>query len=136
MAWRAEALALAVLLAACGDGGDGSGDEPGGDDAPPASGEGLADRFCPDDSFLTYANFGAPFFAEYCTGCHSSQIPADMRQDAPPGIDFETLDGVRAHADLIYLRAADGNAMMPPVGGPAEEARVLLGEWLACDAPE
>ena len=136
MAWRAEALALAVaLLAACGDGGGADG-EPGGDDGPPDVGETLADRACPGDSFLTYGNFGAPFFAEYCTGCHSSQIPADMRQDAPPGVDFETLDGVRSHADLIYLLAADGNAMMPPVGGPAEETRVLLGEWLGCGAPE
>ncbi len=136
MAWRAEALALAAaLLAACGDGG-GSGEEPGGDDGPPDIGDTLADRACPEGSFLTYGNFGAPFFAEYCTGCHSSQIPADMRQDAPPGVDFETLDGVRSHADLIYLLAADGNAMMPPVGGPAEEARVLLGEWLGCGAPQ
>jgi len=138
VAWRAEALAIAVAaMAACGGGEGGAGpDEPGGDDAPFESGDGLADRSCPDDSFLTYGNFGAPLFAEFCTGCHSSQIPADMRQDAPPGVDFETLDGIRDHAELIYLLAADGYSMMPPAGGPAEEARLLLGEWLACGAPE
>lgn len=122
-----------AALAACGDGG---GSREKDDDAPPEVGENLDDRSCPDESFLTYGNFGAPFFAEFCTGCHSSQIPADMRQDAPAGVDFETLDGIRSHAALIYVIAADGNAIMPPVGGPAEEARVLLGEWLACGAPE
>lgn len=141
MAWRAEALALVVAaLAACGggDGGGGGADDGAGDDGgdtPYPEGGALSDRSCPEASFLSYDNFGAPFFAEFCTGCHSSQIPADMRQDAPPGVDFETLDGIRAHAELIYLMAADGYAVMPPAGGPAGEARALLGEWLACGAP-
>jgi hypothetical protein len=113
-----------------------SGDGGSGDEASDEGGGALADRDCPPDSFLRHDNFGAPFFAEYCTGCHSSQLPDDMRQDAPPGVDFETLDGIRARADRIYLRAADGNATMPPVGGPGDEERVLLGEWLGCGAPE
>ncbi|HKE19936.1 MAG TPA: hypothetical protein VKB80_33915 [Kofleriaceae bacterium] len=142
MAWRAEA-ALAIALAgaaACGvaGGGDGGGDDVGdGDDGMPYEPGGLlADRACPADSFLTYGNFGGPFFSEYCTGCHSSQLPAAMRQDAPPGVDFETLDDIRARADTIYQRAADGYSIMPPVGGPSDDTRVLLGEWLACGAPE
>jgi hypothetical protein len=134
VAWRPEALiAAALLLVACSDGS--SADAVGeGDDVQP--GGALAERDCPPDSFLRYDNFGAPFFAEYCTGCHSSQLPDDMRQDAPPGVDFETLEGIRARADAIYLRAADANATMPPVGGPSDETRVLLGEWLGCDTPE
>ena len=141
MAWRAEA-ALAIALAgaaACGVVGGGDGDPAGGgggDGMPSEPGGLLADRACPDDSFLTYENFGAPFFSEYCTGCHSSQLPAAMRQDAPPGVDFETLDDIRARADAIYQRAADAYSIMPPVGGPSDETRVLLGEWLACGAPE
>jgi hypothetical protein len=137
VAWRFEALLAAALLVACSDGsgadadaegeGDGDGAQPGG---------ALAERECPPDSFLRYDNFGAPFFAEYCTGCHSSQLPGDMRQDAPLGVDFETLEGIRSHVDPIYLRAADANATMPPVGGPSDETRLLLGEWLACDTPE
>jgi cytochrome c5 len=130
------ALALAGAVAAgCAD--DSGGTVPGteGQGAPFQEGDTLADRECPGGSFLDHGNFGAPFFSEYCTGCHSSQIPATMRQGAPAGVDFETLDGIRARADLIYLRAADGYALMPPVGGPSGETRVLLGEWLACGAP-
>lgn len=95
----------------------------------------LADRPCPDESFLTYENFGAPFFSEYCTGCHSSQLPSDMRQNAPPDVNFETLEKVRMHAARIYARAADDNDTMPPAGGPPSDVRELLGEWLACGAP-
>ena len=158
MRWRPDAGALAAAAAAIrvafvvaaaagsvGCSGSGGGAVPGAGDAAPAGSADagpyvedgtLADRACPTGTFLTYQNFGAPFFFEYCTGCHSSQIPPDMRQHAPAGVDFETLDDIRASADLIYLRAADGYAIMPPVGGPSPETRVLLGEWLACGAPE
>ena len=141
MRWPRDArsvLALAFAGAvAAGCAGDAGGPAPGtdGQGAPFQEGDTLADRDCPTGSFLDYGNFGSPFFSEYCTGCHSSQIPATMRQGAPAGVDFETIDGIRGRADLIYLRAADGYAVMPPVGGPSGETRVLLGEWLACGAP-
>jgi hypothetical protein len=139
VAWRLETLIAAALMwtvACASDGGSAADTDGEGDGAPSEPGGAPAGRECPPDSFLRYDNFGAPFFAEYCTGCHSSQLPDDMRQDAPPGVDFETLDGIRARADAIYLRAADANTTMPPVGGPSDETRALLGEWLACDTPE
>lgn len=40
-----------------------------------------------------------------------------------------------AHASGIWIRAADQNFSMPPVGPPPEDERALLGEWLACGAP-
>ena len=96
----------------------------------------LADRVCPPDSFLSYANFGAGFMSQYCTGCHSVDVPMAQRHDAPLGVDFETLDKVREHMEFIYVDAADFYDKMPPAGGPKVEDRMRLGEWLACGAPE
>jgi hypothetical protein len=150
---RSAALALALALAAlplgplagcdgaiddgAGDEGDAGGapDAAGPDAAPWQPGGTLADRVCPEDSVVTWESFAAGFLAEHCTGCHSSMIPASMRRDAPPGVDFDGRGKVRDHAERIYARAADGYATMPPAGGPSPEARVLLGEWLACGMP-
>jgi hypothetical protein len=97
--------------------------------------EHLDERPCPDDSPLTVINFGAPFMLSHCTGCHHSALGEDERAGAPPGVDFDDLSGVRSHADRIWARAADQNATMPPLGGPAQDDRTRLGEWLACGAP-
>lgn len=99
-----------------------------------AGGE-LAERVCPPDSFLTLDNFGSGFLSEYCLGCHSSEIPMNMRQGAPEGIDFDTMDGLRVFAPRIYARSADGYDTMPPAGGPDATSRILFGEWLACGMP-
>jgi hypothetical protein len=48
---------------------------------------------------------------------------------------LDTLEDARAWADRIWVRAADHNATMPPVGGPEADERSALGEWLACGAP-
>jgi hypothetical protein len=94
----------------------------------------LDERSCPPDSFVSFENFGGPFLLDHCKGCHSSALPADMRQDAPVGVDFDSLADVRQWAPRIWARAADQNATMPPVGAPGFEERTLLGEWLACGA--
>ncbi len=95
----------------------------------------LDERPCPEDSFLTYENFGGPFINNNCTGCHHSALADGQRQNAPPGFDFETVALIRTHADRIWARSGDDNATMPPAGPPAAEERALLGEWLACGAP-
>jgi hypothetical protein len=95
----------------------------------------LDERPCPDDSFLTYENFGGPFMLSYCTTCHSSMLPADMRQGSPIEINFDGIDDIRELDDRIWIRAADQNLSMPPVGPPSDEERMMLGEWLACGAP-
>jgi hypothetical protein len=134
----AVALGLALVAGGCDPADDGdddgsstSADEPI-DEGPWSS---LEERPCPPDSFLTFENFGGPFILDHCKGCHSGALPADMRQDAPPGVDFDSLDDVRHWAPRIWARAADQNATMPPVGAPGPEERALLGEWLACGAP-
>jgi uncharacterized membrane protein len=118
----ALALALALVVAACGsdDGG-----------APTGS-------TCPDGSTLTYESFGAQFMDDYCTRCHSSELTGEDRNGAPLNHDFDTLAGVLAVADHIDEEAAAGpdsvNTAMPPrAPKPTEEERRQLGEWLACE---
>ncbi len=87
-----------------------------------------------ETSYLTYDNFGEPFVLDWCRGCHSSSIPAGMRQKAPLAINFDTLADVQNRRDRVLARAASLTATMPPAGGPTEEERQLLAEWLACGA--
>lgn len=133
------ALALSVSLAGCDDGSDADEDAASGETMGDPLDEGpwssLEERPCPPDSFLSFENIGGPFLLDHCKGCHSKALPADMRQDAPPGVDFDTLADVREWAPRIWMRAADQNDTMPPVGAPGPEERALLGEWLACGAP-
>ena len=43
----------------------------------------------------TWESFGGPFLGTWCTSCHSAGLPVGMRYDAPPGTDFDTLEGAR-----------------------------------------
>jgi hypothetical protein len=94
---------------------------------------GLADRPCPEESFLDWESFGGPFMLTWCAGCHNAE--AGDRQDAPESVRFDRVEDVRDHLELVYLNAADDNDAMPPIGGPGLAERTLLGEWLACGAP-
>jgi hypothetical protein len=119
----------------------GTADETGTADATGTAGDdmgpwtSLDERPCPDDSFLTYENFGGPFMLSSCTTCHASRLPADLRQGSPIEVNFDDIDDVREWSDRIWIRAADQNFSMPPVGPPSDEERTRLGEWLACGAP-
>jgi hypothetical protein len=93
---------------------------------------------CPEGSTLTYEGFAAPFFASYCTRCHSSGNVGSARRGAPEGYDWDDRESIRAHAIQIDAAAAAGprvtNDMMPPgapLPTPTERAR--LGQWLACE---
>jgi hypothetical protein len=114
------------------DGGDSSGSDSSGAMVEWAS---LDERPCPDDSLVTWENFGGGYVISYCTTCHHSALPADMRQLAPSAMNFETIELIREHAPRIWARAADQNATMPPVGAPGLDERQMFGEWLACGAP-
>ena len=121
---------LVLMLAGCGS-------ESLPPDAPePEAFATLAERPCPEDSYVGWEDFGGPFVYTWCTGCHSADMPEGARGDAPLGVDFDDVEDVRAWADRIWARAGDQNDTMPPVGGPDEEERALLGEWLACGALE
>jgi hypothetical protein len=113
-----------MLVAACGND---VGMPTGGDDQPPPPD--------PDQcatSYLGYDNFGAPFMNNWCRGCHSSDVPKGMRQNAPIDVNFDTAANVTEFEERIRIRATGDKATMPPAGGPTEEERALLAEWIAC----
>jgi hypothetical protein len=112
---------LALVLAACGT----NVPEP-----PPGQGSGIDCSM----SVLTYQNFGAPFIENWCRGCHSSGLPADMRQDSPAESNFDTLAEVHTWSDGIVSLAGGDPATMPPAGGPSDDERTLLVEWMTCGA--
>jgi uncharacterized membrane protein len=85
-------------------------------------------------SFLRYDNFGAPFMANWCRSCHSAALPADMRQQAPVEINFDSVSDVRQWQTAIE-RSTTQTALMPPAGGPSFAEREMLVEWLRCGAP-
>jgi hypothetical protein len=95
----------------------------------------IDDYPCPQDGTkLTYENFGRGFLATSCQTCHGQS--GDDRKGAPQSFDFGTLDGVRAHRDRIFARAAANNTSMPPgPDDPPAGERAKLAEWLACGAP-
>lgn len=113
--------------AACGD------DDEGG---PPTG------TTCESGSTLTYESFGETFMLDYCVSCHDSAKTGALRQDAPKGVDFDTIEGVRKHLKAIDAYAAAGpkgtNDEMPPPEEdeqPTLSERQQLGEWISCGAP-
>jgi uncharacterized membrane protein len=89
---------------------------------------------CAQTSYLDYASFGQPFLENWCRGCHSSQLPATMRQMAPATVNFDSLDDVHHWATQITQRAGGSAATMPPAGGPSDDERAMLVDWLGCGA--
>jgi cytochrome c5 len=92
---------------------------------------------CPDDSTLTYDNFGKAFMTNYCSRCHSSKVTGAARNMAPADHNFDTLAEIDLLAKHIDEYAASGpdhtNTKMPPSGTkPSLEERQKLGEWLVC----
>lgn len=85
-----------------------------------------------DASYVDYTNFGEPFLLDWCSGCHSAALPATMRQNAPADVNFDTLDRVHQLQDRIAARATGAVPTMPPAGGPSDEERELLAEWIRC----
>lgn len=99
-----------------------------------ACGEGSGDATgssCPENSTLTYANFGQAFIQSNCLSCHGSAGPEDP--------SLATLEQVQSHIDDIDRAAAAGpnatNTFMPEGASVSTPERRMLGEWLACGAP-
>ncbi len=118
-------LVLAFVLAACGN--DVGHDPIIDDDDPPPPPVSKC-----DDSFLDHDNFGAPFVANWCRGCHSSAVPMNMRQKAPIDVNFDAEGDLVVWSERIKIRAASLGGTMPPAGGPTQEERELLAEWIEC----
>jgi uncharacterized membrane protein len=113
-------LSLVVLVAACGT------------DVPIDPGPPGVDKCA--SSPLDYNTFGEPFIANWCRGCHSSQLPAAMRQKAPVNVNFDTVDQIRTWSPKIMAKAGANPPTMPPAGGPSDAERATLVEWIDCGA--
>ena len=83
----------------------------------------------------TWASVGEPFALTWCTSCHSSALPEGLRYSAPVGLDFDTLDAVREHAEVVATAALGDSPRMPPAGGVPAAERARMAAWLACGAP-
>ncbi|HTQ04602.1 MAG TPA: hypothetical protein VMI54_12130 [Polyangiaceae bacterium] len=118
----------------------------GGDASPPQKQElELATgSTCPDiqNPPVTYSGWAENFFASYCTRCHSSTLTTtEERNGATPHANWDDLPTIRSYAQEIDSYAAGGpngiNHIMPPSDPtPTDDERIMLGEFLACDAPE
>lgn len=99
---------------------------------------------CPDPAHptVTYSGWAQNFFASYCTRCHSSTLTtSDERHGATPHLNWDDLPTIRAYAPQIDTNAAGGpngvNHNMPPSAPtPSDDERIMLGEFLACGAPD
>lgn len=85
-----------------------------------------------DCSGYDWDTVGAPFVYTWCTPCHAEG--ASDRSGAPPGVDFDTLEGVLAWLDEVEQRAVIDRDM-PPMGGPFDADVDAFAIWLACGAP-
>ena len=91
---------------------------------------------CDRDPPLSYENFGKGLMERHCTGCHSSLLPEGRRNEAPLGVDLDTWEGVVKWGTRIEVRSTGDSPDMPPGGGPTEEERQKLLEWLQCGGLE
>ena len=87
-----------------------------------------------DTPIVTYETFGRGFVDTYCQGCHASTTP--NRQGAPEVFSFDAESDVVGHATAILNSTVplEGEARMPPNGGPSEDDRARLEIWLTCFA--
>lgn len=92
---------------------------------------------CSTGTVLTHRNFGAAFFASYCTGCHAKVLTEEARFGAPMGLDFDSYSGISLEVVAIGRVAGDPTtATMPPSGNVTADERRQLAEWVGCGAPE
>ncbi|TPV97113.1 MAG: hypothetical protein B7733_01210 [Myxococcales bacterium FL481] len=89
----------------------------------------------PADVTLTWENFGDGYVRDWCRGCHSMYLEGAARYGAPPGVDFNTHEGVQERLERVIARATGDQPTMPPAGGPTADERELLLQWLDAGAP-
>ena len=113
-------IALIALASACG------GDD--GDDG--------VDPNLPEVDCATVPAYGELNLVNFCTGCHSSTLPASMRSAAPVGVDYDNYDVSVASAERGVVRVF-ANTMPPGGAGVIAEAdREAFYNWALCGTPE
>ena len=143
---RRALIALALLLAACGDarplalpdGGSGVGAAATNTTPAQCAAAGL--------NGLTYSSFGQSFFGNFCTRCHATTVIGIARNGAPSDHNFDSLAGVQlwsAEIDQVAAMNPTGsqkNTVMPPVGialtFPEDGDRQRLACFIAAGLPQ
>jgi len=92
---------------------------------------GCAGPPCDREPPLDWDNWGRAFMTDFCGGCHSVLYGEEDRDEAPLGVDFNTYGDVM-HWSGRVLERVSVTADMPPAGGPSEEERAMLEEWITC----
>lgn len=80
---------------------------------------------------LTWESYGEGAIAQWCGGCHSAALAEPLRNGAPSGVDFDTVDDVATHVSAI-ITVLEAGTEPPGEGMPADERDRMLS-WLACD---
>ncbi len=69
---------------------------------------------------------------KHCTSCHAAVPTSDMVDEAPQGLEFESIADIKRYMDRIKAQTVDSDAM--PLGnetGMTEAERTTLGAWIA-----
>lgn len=97
-----------------------------------ACGEDLPSVDCATPAVPTYAMVNA--FAVSCNTCHASTLSGAARFGAPPGINYDTYEAAKAHAESGVKEVFGGS--MPPTGAlPAGDKEVFY-RWGLCGTPQ
>lgn len=89
---------------------------------------------CPNGTSLSYDNFGAGVFINYCTTCHTKSLTAADRLGTPEGMDFDTQVNIQVWRANI-LKSVMKEKSMPPNNDIPQAQFDFLKEWLECGAP-
>jgi uncharacterized membrane protein len=121
----------------CGDGKDPDTDTPPPNPPVPKNGAvpPATALQCPAGSALSYGNFGAAFFANYCLGCHSSGFPEGERGSAPTIVNFDSIEEIQIWRRNIFVVVSGDAPTMPPGVRLSNLERTQLVEWISCGAP-
>jgi hypothetical protein len=87
------------------------------------------------DGSDTWASFAKPFFASYCTRCHSSTLTGPARNNAPDGYDWDVEATVIKYAPLIRDAVGVSNFMPPDMPQPSCDDRRRLVRWIDAGTP-
>ena len=100
-----------------------------------ACGEKMDPLVDPDEvvSDVTYTSHIKRILDESCIGCHASYRVGEDRNNAPPGIDYDTSEAAQTYGPGGNSRIqAD---VMPPSTPLSVEAKNLFQEWIDDEMP-
>lgn len=85
---------------------------------------------------VTYDNRVKGLLEQHCTSCHASSKSGLARQRAPNGVDYDTYETARTHADDGAEEVQEGE-MPPPERRDTlgDEDRCVLRAWVAQGTP-